>query len=96
MPLVYLQCPARVKFQIVKLLILLCEIVQQLGRRSLCIYDVFFTTVILLKVHDEQLTEFASLHKFYCGECMMWLYIYISLHNISVFANEVFYRDMQC
>lgn len=78
MPLVYLQCPAHVKFQIVKLLILLCEIVRQLGRRSLCIYDVFFTTVILLTVHDEQLTEFASLRKFCCGECMMWLYIYIS------------------
>lgn len=42
MPLFYLQCPAHVKFQIVKLLILLCEIVQQLGSRSLCIYDLIF------------------------------------------------------
>lgn len=64
MPLVYLQCPAHVKFQIVKLLILLCEIVQQLGRRSLCIYDLFFPPVIFLILRDEQLTEFASLREF--------------------------------
>lgn len=43
MPLVYLQYPAHVKFQIVKLLIVLCEIVQQLGRRSLRIYGGFFS-----------------------------------------------------
>lgn len=42
MPVVYLQLSAHVKFQVVKLLILLCEIVQQLGRKSLCIYDLTF------------------------------------------------------
>ena len=57
---------------------------------------VFFPPVIFLMVHDEQLTEFVSLCKFYCGKGVHNAAIYVYFHTISLFANEVFYRNMQC
>lgn len=54
----------------------------------------FFSSVSFLTVPDKQLTEFASLCKFCRGKRVHSATIYI--HNISWFANEVFYRNMQC
>lgn len=82
----------------VKLLILLCEIVQQLGRRFLCICDGSPPPVIFLTVRDEQLTELASLCKSCCGKKVhnVSLSIYTYMPIVCLFANEMFYRKARC